>query len=363
MDVINILVNLLKIKSLYSQEDEIRRYIVDFLKSKGNIKVFRNNVVFFNNENYKVAFVGHIDTIDNVNEKNGVIEGDKVFGLGASDMKAGIAVMLALASELHHLPIVWIFYDREEGNYEDNGLEIVFQNMKIKDLEFAIIFEPTSNNIEIGCNGVINYGIWIRGKSGHSARKETYLNPFYLSIPLIQHFKGFQLNDYEKKIAIKSKEFILRYKNNAVITLVKGFMDYENENSFKNVVPEYCFINLNVRFTPNFDFEEIDGLYRKEIGSFSNIERIDILDRAPAGKVIINDALANFIDKFLSFGNFEIRAKQAWTDVARFSVHNIPAINLGPGLPEQAHQKNEYAQITKIQELYNIMKKIMDKGI
>ncbi|MFN3478341.1 MAG: M20/M25/M40 family metallo-hydrolase [bacterium] len=364
MDIKDILLSILKIKSVTSQEEELRNFITHLIKDLIHFEVIRNNVVCYNTDNCKIAFVGHIDTVENVNEYNAVIYGDKVYGLGASDMKAGIAVMIMLLLEFYNLPILWIFYDREEGSYRDNGLELVFRNFEniIKNLDYVLIFEPTSNNVEIGCNGVINYGIWIKGKSGHSARPNTYKNPFYQLIPMIQFFKDFSGEEYSFPLEINQKIFNLRYKNNAVITQIRGYNSFEEENRFRNVVPEYCFVNLNVRFTPNYEFDEVN---LKFLEFFENLEKkviidkIEILDGAPAGKILLNDKLKDFIKWYINVSGYSIFAKQAWTDVARFSLLGVPAINLGPGEPEQAHQKNEYARLSKTEELYNNLRRFL----
>src|SRR5204863_328734 len=56
-------------------------------------------------------------------------DGDLVFGLGASDMKSGLAVMLALAEDgtaaRGPFSLGLVFYDKEEGPDAANGLEPV----------------------------------------------------------------------------------------------------------------------------------------------------------------------------------------------------------------------------------------------
>ncbi|MCX7759254.1 MAG: M20/M25/M40 family metallo-hydrolase [bacterium] len=363
MSVVDIIVDLLKIKSITGYEDNLKKYIIDFIKDRLNFQVIRNNIVAYPKNDrgrYLVAFVGHIDTVDNANNKDGIMEGDKIFGLGASDMKAGIAVMLSLINKFSNLPLLWVFYDKEEGKYDDNGLNLVFQNFGdlLMKPNFAIILEPTSNNIEMGCNGVINYGIWIRGKSGHSARRNTYQNPFYLSLPIIKYLESYQPEEYKKVIVVADKSYELSFVSNAVITQIKGLNDLYTENGFRNVVPEYCFLNVNVRYTPNYEFADFNEYFRKNLGKYE-IFKLDVTDYAPAGKIVINKYLEYFLDWYLNNGDFGVFAKQAWTDVARFTLHGIPAINLGPGEPTQAHQVNEYTHISKMEQLELILSKYL----
>jgi len=99
-----------------------------------------------------LALVGHLDTVPVFpGDGSPRREGERVYGKGASDMKGGLAVSLALLSELPperrpHL----ILYDREEGPYAENGLEPLFAKQLVPRLSLAVCLEPTSNALQLG---------------------------------------------------------------------------------------------------------------------------------------------------------------------------------------------------------------------
>ena len=123
----------------------------------------------------RVVLAGHLDTVP---EPEGGIEvraeGDTVYGRGASDMKAGDAVMLALLEnfpEESRFEPMFVFYEREEGPYAENGLEAVFAGCPwVLDAGLALVPEPTSAALEVGCVGTSQVEVSFKGKSSHAAR-------------------------------------------------------------------------------------------------------------------------------------------------------------------------------------------------
>ncbi|HEV8045341.1 MAG TPA: M20/M25/M40 family metallo-hydrolase, partial [Rubrobacter sp.] len=124
----------------------------------------------------RVVLAGHLDTVPE--PEGGIevrVEGERVYGRGASDMKAGDAVMLALlegfAWEEGRFEPIFVFYEREEGPYAENGLEAVFAACPwVLDAELALVPEPTSAALEVGCVGTAQVEVTFRGKSAHAAR-------------------------------------------------------------------------------------------------------------------------------------------------------------------------------------------------
>jgi succinyl-diaminopimelate desuccinylase len=124
----------------------------------------------------RVVFAGHLDTVPQPERSIEVrVEGERVYGRGASDMKAGDAMMLALlenfAWEDGRFEPVFVFYEREEGPHAENGLEAVFDGSPwVLDAELAVVPEPTEGALEVGCVGTCQVEVTFRGKSAHAAR-------------------------------------------------------------------------------------------------------------------------------------------------------------------------------------------------
>ena len=109
-----------------------------------------------------VALVGHLDTVPSHPDGNVPrIEGDRLYGLGASDMKGSLAVMMALAEALSRdtLPVnlLLVFYEREEGPFQESGLGPLFAAVpELSKLAFAIAMEPTDLAVQVGCVGSLH---------------------------------------------------------------------------------------------------------------------------------------------------------------------------------------------------------------
>src|SRR3546814_3086849 len=72
----------------------------------------------------RIVLAGHTDTVPPNGNEVARIEGDVLWGLGASDMKGGLAVMLALAESVPEpaIDVTYVFYATEEVASEHNGL-------------------------------------------------------------------------------------------------------------------------------------------------------------------------------------------------------------------------------------------------
>jgi succinyl-diaminopimelate desuccinylase len=284
----------------------------------------------------RLIFAGHLDTVPEPQGGLPVrVEGERVYGRGASDMKAGDAVMLALLEnfswEDSWAEPVFVFYEREEGPYAEDGLEAVFAEMPhVLDADLALVPEPTAGALEVGCVGSAHIEVTFRGKSSHSARPWQGENAITAAGAFLE-----ELHDREvEEVVVEG----LTFYEVLVPTMARS-------GRAKNVVPDEFWINVNHRFPPGKGIEDVRRVFEKLLGESAGYE---IVDLAPSGPVELDNPL---LQKLIETG-LEVRPKQAWTDVARFAERGVAAANFGPGLPAQAHQEAEYAELPLLERCY-----------
>ncbi|MEZ0323015.1 MAG: succinyl-diaminopimelate desuccinylase [Hydrogenothermaceae bacterium] len=340
--LINHTVNLVKINSVIGNEREIADYLESFLKSYlKNVIRYSNSLISYSDfdEGKKiVCLLGHLDTVPGSNDFTGQIIDGKIYGLGASDMKGGLAVMMSLVEFFKdresEYNLIYVFYEKEEGPYNDNGLEPLLKNFDIiqkSDLVFAL--EPTNNNIQMGCLGTMHAWVIFKGKRAHSARPWEGDNAIHKAHSLLKKLAEFDRIEYDFD-GLKYYEVM-----NATMCQFSGG---------RNIIPEEFRLNINYRFAPGKSIEEAKEDFLKFVGEDVEVEFTDL---SPSGKVCKdNPILKDFVSRY----SLKVEAKQAWTDVGRLSQYGIDAVNFGPGDPAQAHQRNEYIPIENLIKSFEI---------
>ncbi len=130
----------------------------------------------------RLVLAGHLDTVPPAGNASLKVEGDTLWGLGASDMKGGLAVMLELATTTPEPSVdcTWCFYAREEIGRVDSGLlELWNGRPDLLAGDAAILGEPTDALVEAGCQGTMRVKISLGGVRAHTARPFTGRNAIH----------------------------------------------------------------------------------------------------------------------------------------------------------------------------------------
>lgn len=291
-----------------------------------------------------IGLFGHSDTVKPADDQPVEIRDGRVFGCGASDMKGGLAVMLALLAEQSALGcnLVAVFYDKEEGPSTENGLEPVLASGCLPTMDLAVCLEPTDNRIQAGCVGGLHATVTFRGKRAHSARPWQGENAIYRAIPVLERLKAFG----RREVQVGPLTF---YE-------VMNATMASTANS-RNVVPDAFALNVNYRFAPGKSVETAEQELQALVGADAEVAVIDV---APSGAVCLDHPLLiAWQDAQAQAGEpLEVEAKQAWTDVARLAARGIPAVNFGPGETAQAHQANESLPVAYLETGYQALRRL-----
>ena len=152
---------------------------------------YGNNVVARTNlgRAERVVLAGHLDTVpiaDNVPSR--LDEDGVLWGCGTCDMKSGVAVQLRIAATLPepNRDITFVFYDNEEVAAELNGLRRVAEaHPDWLAADFAVLLEPSSCDVEGGCQGTLRVLLRTKGERAHSARSWKGSNAIHAAVPIL----------------------------------------------------------------------------------------------------------------------------------------------------------------------------------
>ena len=258
-------------------------------------------------------------------------------------MKAGLAVMLRFLAVAPSLPIhlLCVFYDREEGPSAQSGMVSLCEQKKtlLQAQRLAIVLEPTGNRVEAGCSGSLQATVVVGGKRAHSARPWLGENAIYAALPLLQKLAQVQ----RRAVTVQGLTFY------EVISATQCLTD-----NARNVIPDRLTLNVNYRFAPGKTPSQAEAELRNWIGMQHFLQ---IVDASVTGAVCIDEpSLSNWIQA----ESVAVTAKQAWTDVARLTELGIPAVNYGPGDPEQAHQTNEFCPLDGPTRNYTLLSRLVE---
>jgi len=296
----------------------------------------------------RVVLAGHLDTVPANGNAAPRIEGDSLWGLGASDMKSGVAVMLRLAEEVarkkcrHEL--TFVFYEGEELADERNGLHRLFarrSDLVMGDL--AVLLEPTGGWAEVGCQGTITLKATLQGRRAHTARPWMGSNAIHRAAPLLGRLAAYEARTVE----VEGLEF----RESLQVVRIEGGVA-------NNVVPDRCSVTVNRRFAPS---RALDAAVAETRALLEGADEIEVLNASPAAAPGLAEPL---VTEMLDALDLTVRPKLGWTDVARFAAHGIPAVNFGPGDPQVAHTANERVERSAVEGCYTRLARFLgiDRG-
>ncbi|HEY6567638.1 MAG TPA: succinyl-diaminopimelate desuccinylase [Actinomycetota bacterium] len=291
-----------------------------------------------------VVLAGHVDTVPIAGARMPAEqEGEAIIGRGTSDMKAGLAVMLEIASDMAHpsevcdLDVGYLFFGREELPINESALLPLFDRCPAAStIELAIVMEPTDNAIEVGCLGNLNAEVIVEGTAAHSARPWLGENAIHAAIEALAPLADLP----DRDVTIDG----LTFREVVSVTMIEGGIA-------SNVVPDRVTAHVNYRYAPTHAPAEAEARLRELLGH--RRARVEIVGNAPPGSVNVANPL---VQRLRRAGDLRLGPKQAWTPVAEFATVNVDAVNFGPGDPQYAHRDDERVEVAAIVRSYEVLR-------
>ncbi len=285
-------------------------------------------------EEAPVVLAGHLDTVPAQENIPGLIRNGVVHGLGASDMKGGVAVMVELARnpELARLAR-FLFFTREEIPLHESPLPAVFASGLLAGAELAVVLEPTDNELHAGCLGNIIARVTFHGESAHSARPWMGLNAIHELV------RGLEPVVRVEPLDIELDGLVFREVVSAV---------YVEGGVAQNVIPDRAAVEVNFRFAPTRTVADAEQRLRSLIPQ----GEVEVLSSASGAQPALTNAHVARLRKLVP----DVRPKQAWTPVAQFADAGIDAINFGPGATAYAHKQDEQVPVVNLERSYETLR-------
>ena len=366
--------DLVSIKSLSGDESLAADYVQSFLKKAG-IAVTRdandNVIAVVEPHDAGEATVntlhlsGHTDTVVPVEswesdpwkpQISGLGEDRKIVGLGTSDMKSGLAVMLhaaahynSKANRLRKLRLVASFTVCEEtpAKGKRNGVHDV---LAVQPGRWAITAEascdPLCPTLAVGCQGHALARVILRGQSAHSASPERGINAIHAAAKICTRVE--KMNRAFKDIDVLDD---VHARAAAAVTLIKG-------GSAGNIIPGHCELSISRRVAPGETVKDVE----RELDHL-----IKDLDGVEASWKLRCDAPACVTDrrgpllKCASEASEKLfkHARYSWnrarTDMVLFKQAGMDVLNIGPGFSGQAHVAGEYVRMIDLTRSANLI--------
>jgi succinyl-diaminopimelate desuccinylase len=273
-----------------------------------------------------VLLAGHLDTVPAQGNRPGWIDVDRVHGLGASDMKGALAVMIELA--LAGAALDCLFFGREELPMAESALTPLLAREPLSP-ELVVMMEPTDNALHAGCLGNVNATWAFTGRAGHSARPWDGDNAIHRAARAIARLAELEPEPHEFGD--------LRYYEVVSATTIAGGIA-------TNVIPDRAEATLNYRYAPGRSPAEAEARLAELCGDAG---ALTVTSNSPSGPAALENPHVRRLRERLP-----VAPKQAWTPVAEFGQAGLDAINFGPGEPAQAHRRDESVEIDALLRSY-----------
>jgi acetylornithine deacetylase/succinyl-diaminopimelate desuccinylase family protein len=319
------------------------------------VSPFRPNVLAEINGGEKTLILnGHMDTVlpgDNWTQDpyGASISGNRLYGLGAVDMKASLSVFIYAAKAITDIGlkldgklVLTFVVDEEPGACSNYGTKYLIKNGLHGDA--AIVGEPGNRNIAIGHRGGYRFKITVLGEAVHSGFKSWEdgtkgHNAIIDMAKVIDALIGFEIRS-NKTEAFQNRKSVFTFP-----TVIEG-------GTSINVVPEKCVAYGDCRLLPGVTAQTIKENIEESLNRIANLDYyVDDLLYVPAVEISSEEEIVRILRNAMKSTDKKPPSTVVsgpWNDGWMFITNGIPAVcGFGPS-GSSAHSPDEYVLIDDV---------------
>jgi acetylornithine deacetylase/succinyl-diaminopimelate desuccinylase-like protein len=345
------LIDLVKIPSPPGKEAEIAKAVAGRLEELGlkpSIDEYFNVKAELGSKGKTIVLNAHLDHVPpsegwSFNPYEGKLEGSRIYGVGASDNKSGVAAMLEIAEILSRVEevlkgrVVFLFTSREETSLgKDEARSRALHGLKADGglcLDTHLLSEDGKANLVVGCRGILNLTLMVLGRAYHSSEPEKGINSIYISMRYIQALRKLKLPKSKRKPPVRTNLSVTKIATNGWATRI----------------PDKCTLTINYRALPEENLEKAkDRLLKLASKKCREGFKLESVEASRGYRLNLREPMVKA--SLAALKELGLKAKltisRGWIDAASFKLKaGIPMVGLGTPTKGQAHVPNEWEDL------------------
>jgi acetylornithine deacetylase/succinyl-diaminopimelate desuccinylase-like protein len=329
-------------------EDELARFVAAWLSAHGldvdveEVAPGRPNVIATvrgHGGGRTLLLNAHTDTVGLAGMRDGLRlrqEDGRLYGRGAYDMKASLAVIMLVAAELARRPpsgelVVTAVVDEEAASI---GTEAVARSVRA---DAAIVAEPTELGVAVGHRGFVWVEIEVRGLAAHGSRYDLGVD----AIARMGHILvGLERLDAELRARQPHRLLGCASIHAGVIEGGEGVSTY----------PDRCVLQVERRTLPGETVGDVEREARKLLGGLDGDVRVRFA-REPLSTSDDEEIVRLVARHAGADGTIGV---PFWTDAALLAEAGIPTVVFGPA-GDGAHADVEWVDLASVERCYDVL--------
>ena len=308
-----------------------------------------------------LLFNGHVDVIPSGPENAWIhppfgarVEGDRLYGRGASDMKSGLAAMTMALDAVLHLGVrlkgdVILEYTMDEEATGNGTLACVTRGYKA---DAGICCETSSLHVQPACIGRIWFEILVRGKPAGIQRRWEGVNAIEKGYAIVQAVSELE------RIRIDAAAHPLYPDRRGSLPCMVGVFQ---SGSFPSAFPDTCVLKGSIATLPGEETSQVKAAFVDHLLSFSKSDpwlkdhppevRFSGYCGDPAEISPDHPIVRTLSRKFQTVQGKEpqITGRQGAADIRYLIKYGqTPTVIFGPGLTEQMHANSEWVDVNDV---------------